>query len=362
MFNQFQDKLNIVFIAASMGLLALVVKVQFRTVEPSFGEEKSFVYEMPRPKSFSQELDLSQRGIQREVTLRGIPKIAIPGSRVAGPAGPATPVAKTDTAKKLASGKAVAKAAEESRGPIFTSDVVNTDREATLSESDSGLAKSPNVVPAIATGAPNALQVNSEPKGKKQSEEPKLSFAEWRNILLTKPTQQSAYELIKAYRQGDLDAESYYKIVSELLNNSGAEQEEVALYMLSSDSSGRAFALMVAELPTLRETIRPRIKSILDDYAEPTKFSGLAKALYTKEVLVVKEALRLVTLAIQHQDSKVQTNSGRETRGIASPVVDQALFLQFLPGLQRIAVLADVSIGKEAQSLTDKIKLLQGKK
>ena len=178
----------------------------------------------------------------------------------------------------------------------------------------------------VARPPKSAAEVHDNRGDKK--EEPKLTIAEWRNLLLSKPTHQNAYEFLKAYRQGDVDAESYYKIMAELLKNPGAEQEDAALYTLSNDSSGRAFAMLVTELPTLSDSVRVRVKSIVDDFAQPAKFQGLAKALLSEEPTVLKEVLRLLTTAVQAQDRREHTND-RESRGIASPVVnDTAFFFQ----------------------------------
>lgn len=356
-----QEKLNVFFGVAAVAVLALVVKVQFFAKQEIVMTEKEMVYEMPRPKAFIQELDLSQRGIDRQVNFKGgkaqLVNVPVAGS-VPGGKPPVTPIAKVDDKKKKKDDKTKKK-------PQFTASVVDTARNSgmgalggipsDLKTVDNNQANAGGYVPPADSPAPAKAPGN-------QDDDNKVTAEQWKQVMSSHPSKQAAYELMKAFRKGQVDSATYYQIIKTLLDSQSKEKQDVAIYMLSADYSSKAFEMMVKKLSSADDSLKTKMTGMLQDYAQVQRFVGLAKSLYSKDLEVVKYAVSVLDVAIKNRTQPTQ-RSDRDIRGLASSAVTVAQYLQFVPALTYIqtnrAQISDQSIVNMAQNLEEQIQTMQ---
>ena len=370
-FRLFQDNLSVFFTIAAFVFLGLVVKIQF-SAQSHFAQinneedSKPFTYEMPRPASAFREFNFSDRDVDVEFiskSTEGKPssneKAAEKNAKNPSDTDPKTTKANAKTEQNKKEGK-------DKKKSSLTTNVVDTSRtggNSSLPGSDSGLGQQTNASPG-GTGEFSNIPAQEGYAGAQKNqddsknENPKTSASEWRDLIMRKPTHENAAKLTKAYNNGEIDKNSYYGIIAELLKNNWSDCSDLAIYMLSSDGSADAFELMAQESPDLNEEIKNQLKPLIEGYSHPEKLSVLTSVLQSKDSVVLSEALGVIETALQNK-TKVTTSSEREARGIASPVASDDLFLLFLPKLKKLSSSSDSSIAKDAQNLADKIQLLQ---
>ena len=303
-------------------------------------------YQMPRPQAYRKGFDMSGRQVQT--------KVISPEKRVASAAAiPAVPVPAAVAAKdKKANAKKAAKTAQNKniRKNKLRVAMVDTDLNMGMSalEDKAGSKKQQNQYVAYQEKQP-IQDTNTK-------EEKKLSAAQWREILNSKPSFSKASEFRAAMMAGHISAGAYYKIVEELLLNAADEKSAVAVFLLNQDGSIQAFEMLVKHQNDVRESQRAAVKAMIENFSQSTRFGTLARALSNSNADVAREATRLIGVALTALNEAPAAVDPRGSRGSANTVTPASFAIFVMPLTQ--AANNGSPIASEAADLLQRIQAL----
>lgn len=346
----------ILMIAAVMGLSFYAMSLVLRTPEIKDNPE-NLSYEMIRPKAADVEYDLSAR-----IVVKDIKDFKRTNSAPAGKAESQT-VAKKGEAKKPDPKKKDEKnkkAQTNKKKPELTVQI-QSDSAAKMKGFDSNNASNERQAPAYSLPIDAAVAgAGADVPGTETDDKVKLSAAQWRTLLFAQPTAKNGNDFVTAYKDGDVDVNSFYKIAEELLTDSAADRQKLALYVLKQDATLRTFTLLVSHYrENTPEALRTQIYEVLKTYGTVGNFPALSRALNSSDMRVVEIAVQILTQTVASQNSQ-QTQSGRgEIRGPGSMPIPPEQFKIFLPILQKLVSSQNSQIAQLAQALLDSIQTLK---
>jgi hypothetical protein len=309
-------------------------------------------YEMPRPQAYSKALDLSQRSISRNVqqpqaTNRVVNTTAIATAPNKGLPAAQNVAKKTDDKKKKeADKKKQAEAAKKKKFNVM----IYSKRSAADKKFERVADAEPYLQSAVYKPAAQATPVRPEA----QLAKPKITAAQWRNILFTDPSTKNVADFVSAYRRGELNANEFYLIVREMITNQDQEYQSAAIVVLNADNSSQGFEILVTLQAQVTEQTRAAMVSLVESYAQSGKFSALSRSLLSTIPEVAGEATRLLDIALENA---ITEENPRELRGLASGATPQA-FQIFVPALQRLIASPESPLSGAAQSLLEQIQAL----
>lgn len=309
---------------------------------------QSFNYEMPRPKAYYGEFDLSGRRINRQVIRKETENKAA-----------AAVLAKQQEAAKVAAKQVAAKKATDK----------DKDKKKKLADAKK---KKSQVRVAMVDGAEGmgfkgesihsnhqnyqtsytAPAANAKSEGNTKNEEAKISAAQWKALLFAKPTQKNASEFVTAFKKGQVESKDYYGITVELLKDSEADRQKVALFILKADSSVKGFEILVTQHELQGEPLKSEIGTIIQTYATASKLAVLSRALYHSDPVIVKAATDVLEIAVAAQQNQGQSEGAPESS------VNPAAFNVFVPALRRLATQEDPTLAALAQQLLNSIQAM----
>jgi len=309
---------------------------------------QSFNYEMPRPKAYYGEFDLSGRKINRQVIRKETENKAA-AAVLAKQQEAAKIAAKQDAAKKAVD-KDKAKKKKLADAKKKKSQV----RVATVEGAEGMSFKGESIQSDQQNYQGNyiAPAANSKSEGNTKGPEAKISAAQWKALLFDKPTQKNASEFVNAFKKGQVDNKDYYEITAELLKDAQIERQKVALYILKADSSVKGFELLVTQHELQGEPLKSEIGAVIQTYATASKLAVLSRVLYHADPLIVKAATDVLEIAVAAQQNQGQNE------GAPGSNVNPAAFNVFVPALRRLATQEDPTLAALAQQLLNSIQAI----
>lgn len=336
--------------------LLLVMGFSFYWVAKSWNSGRVIVsaeesYEMIRPKNFEPQYDLSGRKIVRSLERQRIASLGGPEAlrKPLAQKPPTAPAKKTDpkkTAQKTAPKKAT-----------LTTRVIPADnKKMSASPDSSNSAQAYYGNNSYAPQNQETAKTNTEKK-----DDDKISAAQWREILLTRPTVENADKLLAAYKSNQIDSASFYAIADELLSNADKNRQQAGLQLVSKEFAPESFSLMAKHYSDsgTPSDLKASLNSAIQNYGQSGRIAILAKVLTSGDEATIEVATDVIAAAVSVQgNSQTQGDRG----GIRSPgsasQIDKTTWLGFLSPLENLTSSSNAGLAERAQSLLESIQAL----
>lgn len=305
-------------------------------------KELEVVYEMPRPKSILAALfDLGDREISRDYK-NPFEKKKADAKKAEVQAAAQKPAAKTAAKKKDNS-----KAPTEIKKPSVEVNVVGADENrANLGED-------------ITVGDGNGNnQIAEDTSGNNKQAEPNkanLSGDQWRALLQAQPTRENVVKLLAAYEAKEVDDQTFYTIVTDLLRGNKSETQLLGLLALKGAYSAKSFAVAAQYHDSLAPEVQTQVQTYMMTYAASGRLSYLMSALQTNNADVVTAAAQVVMQG--YAAAKTGTNLS-DPRGSRGDVVANSVesYSKFVPIFQQLAQSQDSEIAGLASAALSQIQ------
>ncbi|WP_374034005.1 hypothetical protein ACES2I_15530 [Bdellovibrio bacteriovorus] len=306
-------------------------------------KELEVVYEMPRPKSILAALfDLGDREISRDYK-NPFEKKKAEVKKAEAQAAAQKPAA----AKTAAKAKANSKAPTEIKKPSVEVNVVGADEtRANLGED-------------ITVGDGNGNnQIAEDTSGNNKQAEPTksaLSGDQWRALLQAQPTKENVAKLIAAYETKEVDDQTFYTIVTDLLRGNKSETQLLGLLALKGAYNAKSFAVAAQYHDSLAPEVQTQVQSYMMTYAASGRLPYLMSALQTNSPEVVTAATQVVMQG--YAAAKTGTNLS-DPRGSRGDVVANSVesYSKFVPIFQQLAQSQDSEIAGLASAALSQIQ------
>lgn len=305
-------------------------------------KELEVVYEMPRPKSILAALfDLGDREISRDYK-NPFEKKKADAKKAEVQAAAQKPAAKTAAKKKDNS-----KAPTEIKKPSVEVNVVGADENrANLGED-------------ITVGDGNGNnQIAEDTSGNNKQAEPNktnLSGDQWRALLQAQPTRENVVKLLAAYEAKEVDDQTFYTIVTDLLRGNKSETQLLGLLALKGAYSAKSFAVAAQYHDSLAPEVQTQVQTYMMTYAASGRLPYLMSALQTNNADVVTAAAQVVMQG--YAAAKTGTNLS-DPRGSRGDVVANSVesYSKFVPIFQQLAQSQDSEIAGLASAALSQIQ------
>lgn len=300
-------------------------------------------YEMPRPKAYYGEFDLSGRRVQRQV-IRPDAENKKAAAVLAKQDGPK--LSKIEDAKKAKDkdkDKKKKQAAKKKKSDVRVA-VVDGAEGMGISR-DSILSQNQNYQTGYVAPAKVATKTETE-----KTDEAKMSASQWKSLLFAQPTSKNTTEFIAAFKKGHVDATSFYEITQDLLKDTAPDRQKAGLFILKTESSVKGFEILVSEHEQQNDPLKTEILAVIKTYASAAKLPVLSRVLYHSDPVIVKAATEVLTIAVQAQQNQGQGGNN------GTPRVNPAAFNVFVPALRRLTTQDDSALATIAQQLLNSIQ------
>lgn len=290
--NWLEDKYEItvaailvVIICACIWLFAHVQHVQ------EVRAEQEISFEMPRPKSLMTSLfDLVGREIDRQFVNPFARHLSQAPEGKSAPAPVAPPNRVAQALKKSA--------ADKKKKAQLNVDVVDTGRKGGLSASN--YSNQNQVQTSEVVYAAPVFAKKETTTGNKGPEKQKdvLSPAQWRALMLAQPTQDNLLKMVSAYQDRELDSNSFYGIVRDLLKTNKAESQTLGLYALRVTPSYASFSELVHSSEVIDANLQTAANQAILSYGTGSYIGVLGVAMAGKDITVALKAMEMVNTNI----------------------------------------------------------------
>ncbi len=359
-------------------LVVAAMGISFYTVAKVFKSPNSplitgdLSYQMARPNGDSVPYDLSGRQVIRTILSRpAAPAMAAVVPRaptlISPPTGPKPPIAKTPNkilpkakqaalAKKKAADLAAAAAKAKAKVAVR---VVEAAGNGNSKIADSGEKSnlSNETSPYVAPVNSNPPTAETNVKAHDHEEKPKLSSGQWRSLLFVQPSAKNGSDFLAAFHSKDLDAQSFYSISADLLSDTAADRQGLAIFILKQEDSAKTFSILVVhDNDKNPEPVKTQIHALVQSYAETPRFPALTAALGSTDSNVLSKATQLLNQSIDSQQATASIS--RNSRSPGSAPVSVSQLKTAVPALTRLLKSEDPGIVQQAQALIAKINAL----
>lgn len=325
-----------------------------RTIKHS---EFDMSYSMPRPKSalYNFFFGLEGREIERTEINPFKDKKADEKKAVAAKNLPKIDPKKQEADKKAAQQKAAAAAAAAAKKKAEVKvNVVNSAPATPMKSSELGA----NTQTQTGGGVAQAIAAAGQ---EGETRKDTLSAAQWRALVLGQPTKSNVMKLITAFNNKEVDANTLYLIMSDLMQSSNSETQGLGLLIAQSIPSLRSFSLVADNYDKLDAANKKIADTYMMSYMQGSKLSILALALQSDDNQVVTHAAQVMVSGLEAVKngqnpgkSDVRTDAGR---GVVSSGTGSA-YSQFVSIFQNLVKSSDGTVASLAQNALTQIQSL----
>ncbi|MGZ3770759.1 MAG: hypothetical protein ACXVCP_06215 [Bdellovibrio sp.] len=311
------------------------------------GTDTDIVYEMPRPKrSFLAALfDLGDREIERKYVNPFSKPKKKEDKKPTGTAGiapaPTKPVAQQKPVKK----KTVDNKAKKKVDVQVVGNDPTKKSDDDMFWNENGAAQQ-HYADADAGGAVH------DQKDKKNT----LNANQWRALIMAQPTKENVAKLVEAYNQKEVDDQTFYTIVTDLLRNNKSEVQSYGLAALKSVYNEKSFAVTAKYYDQLSPELQPQAHNYLLSYGVSGRLPFLISALQSSDADVVEAAAQVVMDG--HKKAKGGTNAIVDPRASRGDVMLNTVstYSKFIPVLQHLTQSQDANIASLATTVLNEIQ------
>lgn len=340
----------IAIVAIACGGLSLL-RGAIKGVTPN---EPDISYTMPRPKKgplYTLLFGLEGREVQYKEVNPFKDKVAKDQKNTAkgsvrGDQKNAPKIAKKDGVVKNAKAGVPIPAPKK---PEVKVNVVNSD----TGGGQSGARNSDGLNPLYANSNPNLPSAPVSPDVAKTNEGA-LSPAQWRSLIVAQPTKENIAKLVEAFNGKEVDTNTFYLIMNDLLQSSNTDTQSAGLTLAQSVPSLKTFTVLNENYDRLSNTNKASADKYFLTYMQTSRLPILAMALKSSDASVVhRAALVMVTGLAQVKDTP-GSKDNRPARGIVAS--RDNTYSQFIPILQQLIQSSDSSVAGLAQSALSQIQ------
>lgn len=208
-----------------------------------------------------------------------------------------------------------------------------------------------------------SAQINNTVKQQNDSNTPdaksnKKTFAEWRNILFTKPTTDNLALFVAALRKNEVSVTEYQVMAQDLISQNDAKLKGLGLMALRSAPSLESLSQLVhLEVATLGN-LQSYVDQSLNAYLQVQNLRYLNQALATKDKKLVSSTLSLLSVNLTKFDQGdfsglIDPRNSREGEVVKFSIASYKLLL---PVLTQIGSSEDPELKVLAQQIASLIQ------
>lgn len=314
-------------------------------------------YNMPRPKSalYNFFFGLEGREIERtEINPFKDKKDAkkLPDAKNAAKIDPKAQAA--EAAKKAAQQKAAATAAAVQKKPEMKVTINNAAPTAPLVSGD--LHPETQTQSGGGIGAMPTAQANANNQAKADT----LSAAQWRALVVGQPTKENVSKLINAFNNKEVDANTLYLIMNDLIQSSNTETQAMALVIAQAVPSLKSFSTVSTNYDKLDATNKKTADTYMMSYMSGSKLSILALALQSDDNQVVTHAAQVMVAGLEQAKNGQNAGGTRANSGGRGVVASgtKNTYSQFVSIFENLTKSGDSTVAGLAQNALTQIQSL----
>jgi hypothetical protein len=256
-----------------------------------------------------------------------------------------------EAAKKAAQQKAATAAATAKKAEVKVN-VVNAAPTSPLQSGD----LNPNAQ-NMTTGA--AAAQGAVPGQAGEAKKDTMSASQWRALVGGQPTKENVAKLINAFNNKEVDANTLYLIMNDLLQSSNSETQGMGLVIAQNVPSLKSFSTVSTNYEKLDVNGKKTADSILMSYMQGSKLSILALALQSEESQVVTHAAQVMVSGLE-QAKNGQNKGGTRVdsgRGVVASGAKNT-YSQFVSIFENLTKSSDATVAGLAQNALTQIQSL----
>lgn len=343
------NKLEIAIVGFAAVVVVGVGYLLKTPVQSILEETAQITYEMPRPKAsfFAALFGLGNREIDRKYINPFGKKTAKADKKAAAADGVSVPPVKTGTKAEAAKNTAK-KAAETNKKNQVDVQIVGDEPTNSLSENnnfnDGGVSQS--YIPNNSSGSPDS----------QKDQRNKLDGNQWRSLVMAQPTKENVLKLLEAYQNKEVDDQTFYTIVVDLLKNNKPEVQSYGLYAVKSAVNLKSFSVTAEYYDKLAPEVQAQANGYLLSYSVSGRLPILLSALQSSNPVVVSTAAEVVLEG--HKNAKEGTSlklDPRSSRGNAM-VNSVSEYVKFIPIFKKLTESQDPAIANLANTALSQIQ------
>lgn len=167
---------------------------------------------------------------------------------------------------------------------------------------------------------------------------PKKSYAEWRSLIFSSPTNESIGLFVAAFRKGEVTSTELQAMAQDLLDQNDNNLKGLGLAILRSAPSLQSLSQLVHEQANLPASYQSYVESALVSYFLPQNISFLRSALQTRDQLLLSKVLNLLQLNLDKISRNDLSMFNERGRGSVSEVnVTIQSFVVLVPALTTLS-------------------------
>lgn len=312
-------------------------------VQSAIGEME-VIYEMPRPKSILAALfDLGDREISRDYKNPFAKKKADEKKVEAKAAAPQQALA-----------KAVAKKADSKKTPTA---IKKPSVEVNVVDAAPASGLTSDDITVGDGNVPQNYQQNTNKTNTANTTDTKntLSGDQWRALLQAQPTKENLDKLIAAYSAKEVDDQTFYTIVTELLRSNKSETQDLGLAALKGTYSQKSFAVAAQYFDQVAPEVQTKLHSYMLSYAVSGRMGILMSVLKSDNSELVTVATQVVMEGYVAAKAGTNLNDPRGSRGDVA-INSVAGYAKFIPVFQQLAQSQDSEIASLASAALSQIQ------
>jgi hypothetical protein len=185
----------------------------------------------------------------------------------------------------------------------------------------------------------------------------KKTFAEWRTLLLAKPTSENLALFVAAYRKGEVTSTEYQALATDLIDQSDVKLKALGLQALRAVPSLGSLSQLV-HLEGLTAEYQAYVEQAINAYLMAQNVQYLNQALLTQDNTLVSKALNLLNTSLS-QLSNGDVSSFIDPRNVRNGSVGTFSlgdYVSLVPALTQLSQSADQSVASLAQQVAALIK------
>ncbi len=310
-------------------------------------------YSMPRPKSalYNFFFGLEGREIERtEINPFKDKKDAkkLSDAKNAAKIDPKAQAA--EAAKKAAQQKATA----AQRKPEMKVTINNAAPTAPLASGDLNTEHQTQSGGAI--GAMPTARANTNYQAKTDT----LSAAQWRALVVGQPTKENVSKLVNAFNNKEVDANTLYLIMNDLIQSSNTETQAMALVIAQAVPSLKSFSAVSTNYDKLDANNRKAADTYMMSYMSGSKLSILALALQSEDSQVVTHAAQVMVTGLEQVKNGQNAGGTRASSGGRGVVASgtKNTYSQFVSIFENLTKSGDSTVAGLAQNALTQIQSL----
>lgn len=223
-----------------------------------------------------------------------------------------------------------------------------------VNENSATNAKSDLPAPEVTPGRVAQPTQTVTPQDGTKANEGTLSPSQWRALVLGQPTKENIGKLVEAFNKKEVEADTLYLILNDLLQSSNSETQVAGLWLAQSVPSLKSFSTLADNYDKVTGANKKFADTYFLSYMQTSRLPILAMALKSTDAITVQRAVQVMAVGLQ-QVKNDPSRENRPSRGIISNGGSNA-YTQFIPILQQLIQSPDSSVSGPARSALTQIQ------